>query len=192
MVTAVMVVLLSLTVPLASQVFTANKITLGAQTIVNQLNLARQTALTKNRVVETRFYKFTSSENVDTIEQTRAAQNFIFDETNTSSAALDEVRYLPDGVMISSEATYSSLIQSSRAKTAWTTGDSKPSLPRGIGSNYSVYTVRFRPDGSTDLGAGSWFATVRSENGTSTQMSNYATIYIDPYNGALRLYRPDL
>ena len=192
MVVALMTLVLTFTVPLVSQAFMANQITLGAQTVMDQLNLARQTALTKNRVVETRLYTYLSPENVDSTEQTRAVQNFIFDETNAHTTALDEIHYLPDGTIISSVSTYSSLVQASREKTAWANGDTKPSLPRGIGNNYTVYAIRFRPDGSTDLGAGSWFATVRSGNGKSTELTNYATIHIDPYNGSLRLYRPGL
>lgn len=192
MVVAVMILLLSLVAPVTNQVFMANQITVGAQTVVDQLNLARQTAQTKNRVVETRFYKFASAESVDTVQQPRAVQSFIYDETNTHCTALDEIHFLPDSTIISDVSTYSSLIQSTREKTDWNAGDSKLPLPRSIGSNYTAYTVRFGPDGSTNLGAGSWFATVRSVNGPSNQFSNYATIHIDPYNGSVRLYRPGL
>lgn len=184
-------ILLLFAVPVTNSVLTANQVTTGTQMVVDGLSLARQTAITRNRVVEVRFYDFASLDRGNaTTAEVSAFEAVIYDETNTKSSPLASVEHLPGGVLISKDETLSTLLKSSRAKTNWTTDDPKQSLPRGIGSSYQTYALRFRPDGSTDLGAGSWFLTLHGSREAGSPPPNHAAVQIDPYNGSLRLYRP--
>ena len=181
--------LIRIAVPATSGTIKANQISMGIQTVVDELSLARQTALSQNRVVEVRFYKFKSSERMAQTDEVAALQTLLFDETNTIAKPVGEVKYLPQGAVISDDASLSSMLSSSRVKT-WTDTDPKRPLMRGIDVSYSAYRVRFRPDGSTDLGTGDWFLTVHGSQDTGSPPPNHAAIQIDPYNGSLRLYRP--
>lgn len=184
-------ILLTFAVPVTNSVLTANQVTTGIQMVVDGLSLARQTAITQNRVVEVRFYDFASLERGDaTTKEVSAFEAVIYDETNTKSSPLATVEHLPGGVVISKDESYSTLLKPSREKTNWTIDDPKQSLPRGIGSSYQAYALRFRPDGSTDLGSGSWFLTLHGSRETGSPPANHAAVQIDPYNGSLRLYRP--
>lgn len=181
--------LIGLAVPATSGTVKANQLSMGIQTVVDELSVARQTALSKNRIVEVRFYKFKSSERMALVDEVAALQTFLFDETNTIAEPVGEVRHLPHGAVISEDTSLSSILNTSRVKT-WTDGDPKRPLMRGIDVSYSAYRIRFRPDGSTDLGTGEWFLTLHGSQDTGAPPPNHATIQIDPYNGSLRLYRP--
>lgn len=181
--------LIGLAVPATSGTVKANQLSMGIQTVVDELSVARQMALSHNRIVEVRFYKFKSSERMAPVEEVAALQTFLFDETNTIAEPVGEVRHLPHGAVISDDASISSLLSASRVKT-WEDNDPKRPLMRGIDVNYSAYRLRFRPDGSTDLGSGEWFLTLHGSQDIGAPPPNHATIQIDPYNGSLRLYRP--
>lgn len=182
--------LMGLVVPVMNGISQANQISLGIQTVVDTLSLARQSALAQNRVVEVRFYKFKSEERMAAEDEVAALQIFVYDETNTIATPAGEVKYLPHGAVISSDSNLSSLIASSQQKS-WSTQDPQLPLPQGVENSYVAYRLRFRPDGSTDLGAGEWFLTVHGTNDTGSPPPNHAVIQIDPYNGSLRLYRPN-
>lgn len=181
--------LIGMAVPATSGTIKANQLSMGIQTVVDELSVARQTALSHNRIVEVRFYKFKSSERIAPTEEVAALQTFLFDETNTIAKPVGEVRHFPHGAVISDDATLSSILNSSRVKV-WKDTDPKLPLMRGIDVSYTAYRLRFRPDGSTDLGAGEWFLTVHGSQDIGSPPPNHATIQIDPYNGSLRLYRP--
>lgn len=182
--------LLALLVPATSSISKANQISMGIQTVVDSLSIARQTALAQNRVVEVRFYKFASEERLSNSEEVAALQAFVFDETNTIAKPIGEVQYLPNGAVMSGLENYSTLLQAGRVKDWNSESDPQLPLPRGIGTEYTAYRLRFRPDGSTDLGSGEWFLTVHGATDVGSPPANHAAIQIDPHNGSLRLYRP--
>jgi uncharacterized protein (TIGR02596 family) len=184
-------ILLSFAVPVTNSVLRSNQLTTATQLVVDELSLARQTALAQNRVVEVRFYEVKSADRgeMDSAEIS-AFETLVYDETNTIATPLAAVEHLPGGVLISKSSTLSTMMGSTREKTNWTDEDPKRDLPRGIRSDYKAYSVRFRPDGSTDLGAGSWFLTLHGTREQGNPPPNHAAIQMDPYNGTLRLYRP--
>lgn len=181
--------LIGLAVPATSGTLKANQISMGIQTVVDELSVARQTALAHNRIVEVRFYKFNTPERMASREEVAALQTFLFDETNTIAKPVGEVKHLPHGAVVSDDPSLSSILSASQVKT-WTDADPKVPLMRGIDVAYTAYRIRFRPDGATDLGTGEWFLTVHGSKDTGSPPPNHATIQIDPYNGSLRLYRP--
>lgn len=186
----IVTLLMSLVVPIAGGVSKANQLSMGIQTVVSELGVARQSALTQNRVVEVRFYKFASTERLADAPEVAALQTFIFDATNMIARPLAEVKHLPNGAVISDVASLSSIITDPQLKNNWTTLDPKLPLPRGIYDDYQVYSLRFRPDGSTDLGSGEWFLTIHGVNESGNPPPNHAAIQIDSFNGSMRLYRP--
>lgn len=190
MVISIIALLITVAVPISRSVIQANQLSMATQLLVDKLNNARQNALAKNRVVEVLFYKCTIPERMDGTLAVVAIQSFIFDETNKASTPIGEIQYLPESVVISDDQNLSSLIQESRVKNTWTDDDPQRELPRGVSTDYVAYKLSFRPDGSTDLGAGNWFVTVHGINPKVSPPPNYSTVHLDPYNGSLRLYRP--
>lgn len=183
--------LLALAVPATNSILSAHQVTTGTQMVVDEISLARQVAITRNRMVEVRFYDFASADRGDAVTpEVSAFESVVYDETNVKATPLAAVQHLPGGVLISKEAALSSLLGPTRKKTNWTADDPKRDLPRGIGSSYEAYVLRFRPDGSTDLGAGSWFLTLHGSREGGSPPPNHAALQIDPHNGSLRLYRP--
>lgn len=194
LVITIVAVLMTLAIPVTNSVLKSNQITTATQMVVDQLTLARQNALTNNRVVEVRFYEFSNTEAASEDLHIGAIQAFVFDETNTISKPLSEISYLPDGAILSQDISLSTILEPSRERKTgtFTAEDPLLELPRSIGKNYRVFSLRFRPDGSTDLGGSSagWFLTIHGANEKSSPPPNFATVQIDPFNGALRLYRP--
>jgi len=185
-------ILMAVAVPATRSIINANQVTAGTQLVVDQLTYARQTAVTRNRTVEVRFYSFVPPDDPTAARRISAMEPIIYDEDNVKATQLKEVRHLPSNAEISSNATFSSLMASGQTKAGWTGDDPKRALPRGVEGNYDAYVFRFKPDGSTNLGPGNWFLTIHGSNQTGAALPpNYATIHIDRYNGSLRLYRPD-
>lgn len=188
---AVIAVLAAVTLPAMNATLQGHRLAQGAQMVSDHLGLARQEAVSGNRVVETRFYSFADSAG-STDRRFSALQNFALQEDGTA-LPLDRLVRLPQGVFIDSGAALSPLMGASRTKT-WTATDSQVALP-GVGTAYDARVVRMRPDGSTDLPAAGqpWFLTVhgdRSGTALSTLPKNFATIQLDPWTGRSTVFRP--
>ena len=61
-VVAVIAIVAGFAVPAVTTMLKGSQLTQGSQTVVDQIALARQTALSRNRSIEVRFYKFADSE----------------------------------------------------------------------------------------------------------------------------------
>ena len=170
----------------------SNEITRAQQIIEQQLVSARGAAVTRNRRVEVRFYKFTGPGAIGNAQTFRAVQAFLIDENNKATPT-GRIAKLPDSVLLNEVAANSSLLGLAD-KVNWdATNDPQVSLP-GVGTSYTAKAFQFRPDGSTCLTATNmWFVTVHSAiNGATaaTPPSNFATVQVDPVSGAVRSYRP--
>lgn len=166
----------------------------SAGKIVDQLNLARQTAISKNRNIEVRFYKAP-----DPLDNTKKVYRAIRirQNNNTSTNDLVRIQYLANGVQISDGANFSSLIASVSS------GGNSPvrasDLLSASSGTCDYVQFQYRPDGSTDLpttsGASAWYLTILLEqdikNGPVSGLPpNFVTIQIDPNTGRPKLYRP--
>ena len=175
----------------------ASEITRGQQLIEQQLVLARQTALARNRRVEFRFYKYADPNAGGNPQNFRAMQSFLIDENNKVTS-VGRMAKLPDSVLLNEVAANSSLLAGSD-KSDWTDNDPQISLP-GVGTSYKAKTFQFRPDGSTYCtncttltATTQWFVTIHSTiNGATaaTPPPNFGTVQVDPVSGAVRSYRP--
>lgn len=183
-------VLLSLAANVAQDIVQANQVTTAGETVVDELRLARYTAITRNRVVEVRFYKPTSLNAFGEESGVTSLQAFMFDQDNNKATPVREVRHLPNAVKISEDATLSTLITAERLKNDWKTGDDQIAIG-DAGTDYTAYRVRFLPDGSTDLDTQQrWFLTLYPQNDHKSLPSNYVTVQVKPSRGNIRAFRP--
>jgi uncharacterized protein (TIGR02596 family) len=181
---AIMVLLMGLAAPALNSLGRSTGLTVTAQQVVDQFNVARQQAITRNRLVEVRFYKV--PDEADPAAAYRALRLLVLNPDGSVQSA-DRVQKFQKGVAILDKATYSTM----GGFAASTTNETLP----GFGSSPYVY-FRLRPDGSTDLDASAaskWFLTLVNlrETASSTNLPpNFATIQIDPVTGRPKLFRP--
>ncbi len=204
---SIIVLIAGFTVPAATTILRGSQLTQASGTLVGQISLARQQALTKNRAVEVRFYRFgnpeTPGEDVGnpSTGKFRALQLFEVLE-NGVSVPLDKPQMLPANVIFAyseeQSAGLSSLIDKGSAGTPKKPGTddrAAPHLPRGIGHKYEYVSFRFLQDGSTDLTpTDTWYVTLI---GLTDQLQsaaepppNFFTVQVDPVSGSTRTFRP--
>ncbi len=203
-------------VPAAGELLKGSSMTQAANLLTDQTAAARQQAITRNRTIEVRFYRFWDPENPGenpaspvTNAPFRALQFFeIADGVPNPTGRF--VR-LPNSIVLSPEAALSSVLNNPQhpSRKPDTTYDTD--LPRGIlRTQYEYVPLRFQPDGSTDLSlttgpvkgsAGPlWFITGhllndtgRAKNGIgpgANQVHNFFTWMIDPVSGTTKMLRP--
>lgn len=189
-VVSIATLLMSVAANVATQVVEGNQLTQAGEMITDELRLARQTALARDRVVEVRFYKPSNANSFGEQPGVNAVQSFIFDDENSAATPLKEIRTLPGAVKVSDDATLSTLIVPARLKSDWKEGDTQLALP-DTGTDYSVYRIRFLPDGNTDLDAQqNWFLTLHNRREKQTPPPNYVTIQVKAARGSVRTFRP--
>lgn len=189
---AIILILAVLTIPAFSSFGRANALSASGQSLVDALNLARQTALTRSRSVQVRFYKL--PEEVGGSESPsdyRAFQLFLVDGYSTNS--LTRVRYLDKPIVISPVAKATSLWDdASCPERTPVAGDTTLSE---AGLNYRFRQFSFRADGSTDLPLDrSWFLTLSAKTDGAKETgglpANFITIQIDPQSGRTKTFQP--
>ena len=200
---AIISVMLGLVVPAANTMLRGSQMTQGSQMVNDQLELARQTALSTNRTVEVRFYQFADPQTPGettgspSTGKYRALQLFEIQESG-SAVALGKVQIVPPSIIIDSGATLSSIIGSGSASPAVPTlsGTQTVPIPR-VGTQYNSVAFRFLPDGSTNLSPTSgnqWFVTLHNlTDGDPVKPvppPNYYTVQVDATNGHIKNFRP--
>lgn len=178
---AIVAALIALVVPAFQGIGRGNRITAAGQSVMSQLALARQRALTLSRAVDVRFQKRPPEAG----GPAEYASMQIFRAGDSVPLAGEEK--LPPGVRFVEGDDFSTLLAARN-----TTAVGEP----GIAPDVRV--IRFRPDGSTTLtvpGAGEdqWFVTVASITDKPAEglpAKNFATVQINPVNGRARLHRP--
>ena len=202
-------ILATFIIPSVTSLVAGSSLTQGSQMIDDQLGLSRQTALSKNQVVEVRFYQYADSNVAGETAgnpgsgKFRSIQSFARLASGTF-VPIGKVQILPAGIIIDSGATLSPILSTAAGSTlvrTWTSSDPQPSIPR-VGTTYNCCSFQFRPDGSTNLptappswlpAAPPWFLTLHSSNngdGLSTPPKNFYTVQIDQSNGHTRSFRP--
>ena len=208
----------SIAVPAVGSLMKGTALTQAAGMLTDQAALARQYALTKNRVVEFRFYKFADPEMPGETATDpnsgyyRAFQFLEFTEYKDATGhpipnPVGKIMRLPDTVIISPKDTLSTLIGTANKDRKVTMGQltpNDPELPRGVKKNYEYLAFRFLPDGTTNLPATPnpadttnklWYLTVhiRADISKATEKQpppNFFTWMIDPISGASKILRP--
>lgn len=188
-------------VPAVTGIMRGSALTQASQLLTDQLSMGRQLALSKNRAVEVRIYKYADPEVPGEIVATESTWKFrafqLFEVMESGVAVpVDKVQRFPDGVVMNSGASFSSLIAGT-GQTLRAAANKDLKLPRGVEDKYKYVSFRFRQDGSTDLlatQAGGWFVTINNMNdkpaGPTVPPANFFTLQIDPVSGSTKAFRP--
>lgn len=203
---SVIVIIAAFTIPAMNTVLKGSQLTQGSGILVGQLNIARQQALSRNRQVEVRFYRYADpeipGEEAGKPETGRYRAMQLFQITPQGIALpIDKVQTLPLSVIFSYSETegLSSLLDKPTAQAPKKPGiadKAAPRLARGIDYKYEYVSLKFMPDGSTDKSpTGRWFVTVIGLNDKLTSPTkpppNFFTVQVDPVSGVTKTYRPN-
>lgn len=185
----IIAILAALVIPAFRGIGSANSVTTAGSTVIAELNLARQAALSQNREIEVRFLKLADEIGQDAAY--RGMQQF----RASDGVAVGKVVRLPQPIIISGESKFSTLLSSAN-------GSARTMTVQGQ-SGVEYRTVRFRPSGSTTLdprgangGSDRWFLTLATQveltqnAGQGRPATNFITIQIDPVTGRTKSYQP--
>lgn len=201
LVMVVISILMSIAAPAVSSMMRGSKLTQSGQLVSDQFGYARQTALSKGRPVEVRFYRFVD---LDAQENPpgkyRALQLFEVLEDGTYVPLTRVFTFAGSSIIMDSGSTLSTLIGNasgtSTPPTRSTGSALKYEIPR-VGLNYEAAAFRFQPDGSTNLTRQSastqWCVTlhdVSKGDNLTTPPPNFVTLQIKSLNGKVKIWRP--
>ncbi len=149
-------------IPAIQGMLRGTQLSQASNMLVDSMSLARQTALSKNRIIEVRIYRFADNEmpgeEVAKPEtgHFRALQTFEITESGILTP-ISKVMRLPDSIIMNpgdpGAGMLSTLLGDGRPIVMSADIDAKtdPELPRGVGRKYDYTSFRFLPDGSTNL-----------------------------------------
>jgi uncharacterized protein (TIGR02596 family) len=192
---AIIAILTGLAVPAFTSTLRASHLRSAGLVLIDQFNLARQIAQSRNLPVEVRLYKLPdySEGTTGTPEVYRGLQIFLVKEdgTRVPHARPD---FFKSPIVISPDASHSALLAdagspgSAHAEAAPGAGDLKLG---GYGDNYRYLPFQFMPSGSTDLSTGKNFVTLILQNDKPlSEGANFFTVQVDSINGSVRSIRP--
>ncbi|HSI87228.1 MAG: Verru_Chthon cassette protein D [Candidatus Methylacidiphilales bacterium] len=194
---AIIAVIATLSLPAIMPMMRSSSLNTGAGMVVDELNLARQTALTENREVQVRLYKLPSSSDSSDV-QFRAFRCFVKEsEDPVQWKPLTKVRYLSDQVIFSADPKYSTLLDDGNAARSGLSRSTETFPGSSVPTTYVSFS--FRPDGGTNLSPidpplGNWFLTLHlakdPKNATTGLPNNYFTTQVEPVTGRVRTFRP--
>lgn len=188
---AVIVLVMMMLVPAFSTLGRASHLTTATATVLDELNLARQTALTRNRLVEVRFYYL--RDEVDPTLAYRAIRSFVSDEAGDHLAPQGALKAFPVGTVALNDLKFSTLLSDT---TRPPKADEVEDLQNAPATRYK--SIRFRPTGGVELSPytntnDNWFLSIKNAHDTSypdRPADNFATIQLDPVTGRARQLRP--
>jgi len=216
-VVAVIAVIVAFAIPAANSMLRGSQLTQGSQSLGDQVAFARQAAISRNRPVEVRFYRYadldTPGEKIDRKEtwKFRAFQLFEILE-NSAALPIGQMQRLPNMVVADNDR-YSTLLRDSLRGPYRDASLDKttPEIPVKygdliVGRQYEYVSFRYLPDGSTDLppttsrsdqnnevsSGDSWYITLVGLNDQQKDINtvNFYTLQIDPVSGSTKSYRP--
>jgi uncharacterized protein (TIGR02596 family) len=175
-VAAVIAVIIGFAVPAANNLIKGSQLTQGSQTFIDIFAFARQSAISRNRAVELRFYRYadldTPGENAS-VKATWKFHGFQLFEILDNGAALpiNKMQRLPKMVIMSTagadgtsnKAKYSTLLNTD-VRGDFKDANTDPTAPEipvsfagssgtsvSVDRNYEYTSFRYLQDGSTDL-----------------------------------------
>ncbi len=176
----IIILIASLVAPSFSSIVLGTNLSRAGQVVGDEMILARQEAVTKNRDVTVRFYKWddlgtsawrgmqiVTDEQVDGVSKVRP---------------LARMKALPQGVVF--DPALSPLLDLGAVPVSGET-----STPDKVTETASF---RFRANGSTDpkFDVSESYVTLKSENDPSNPPDNYYTLVVNPVTGKITTYRP--
>lgn len=190
-------------VPALNNLMKSSKMAESANVLIDQISFSRQNAVSKNKMIEVRFYRFADPEQPGelatdkTTWQFRAIQTFEVADSGIP-VPMGEYKRLPDGIIMNPDSELSSLLTLTDGVFTDPDKNLDPELPRGVKHDYEYSFLRFYPDGSTNKSpSGRWFVTVHSladkaSTSPAAPPPNFFTLQVDPVNGSTKTFRPGL
>lgn len=180
-VTAIIVVLMAMAVPALNTVLAGSNVARAGQMVDDAFVLARQEAISKNRDVYVRFYKF--PDGVDQTDRWQGVQIWS-KEATAGDKPLGKFYRFPEGTFLTPGTALSPLLEAA-------TDTGSASLSKYGSARYAGF--RFRATGQIDgsLADFNW-VTVQGATDTSTPPQNYYTLQINPITGKVLTYRRSL
>ncbi len=181
-VVAIIGIMAALAVPAFSSISAASGITRGGQLVGDQIILARQEAVSKNRDIEVRLIDMTNG----VWSGYTALQLWIKDEAGVLSP-LGKLQRLPEGVLILSNAVYSPLLTADSTVSAGPMPNSGPAALRP----YKGFRIRANGSPSSSIAANNNFLTVvLAREASQTPPANYYSVSVNPITSKVKIYRP--
>lgn len=181
MVMGLVLILAALAMPAVGSLLLGSNLNRAGQLVGDQMALARQEAVTSNCDVEVRFFALTSGANPGV----RAVQLWRVNEGSggTQTNPVGRLQMLPEGVVISTNATLSPLLTAGGRS-------GRIDVPSHGLVEYRGY--RIRPSGATDvaLTSADSFVTLRPAQAVGEPPANYYTLQLNPVTGKIAIYRP--
>lgn len=190
-------ILLGLAAPAVGSLLRSSRLNHAAALLVDECNLARQMAMTKNRNVEVRFYKLPDDDSTQNLQHRAVRLHLWSSDVPDDVEPAGELKRLPSGVIVSADSRHSTLLDFSNPNRRGLLA--KPETLPGRDGLVESVGFCFRPDGSTtlepvDLPEGNWFLTFFLEDDSTHPQTglpaNFGTLQVEPLTGRVRLYRP--
>ncbi|MEM0895960.1 MAG: Verru_Chthon cassette protein D [Verrucomicrobiota bacterium] len=179
-------ILITISIGLNTSGLDTTRLVGDAEKFMIQLSLGQQTAIAENRPVEVRIYNFVADDLPDESERYRAYQLWRIQNDGSDAEPIGSPLLLNDGVVISKQRRYSSLVD----------------LPTRDGEIYSgkkadYFSFQYLPNGETTLppasssGNGHWFLTfvLLHDEIANSDITDFVTVQIDPFTGSTRKLR---
>lgn len=195
-VVAIILILLALVTPAITGALRTSGLASSVNLVVDQLALARQTAITRNQRVEVRFYRLADANGGP--QAWRAMRTLLLPENGDAKKAtpLGRVYQLSAPTIISSSMSLTTLLKNPppAAQTENLAQFANISAP------YSKF--RFYPsgqaadiDGADPAQGPPWLLTLyvdtaKTDNGNTVLPANYALLQLDDFTGKVRIFRP--
>jgi uncharacterized protein (TIGR02596 family) len=159
-------------IPSVQGMLRSSQLNQASAMLTDSMALARQTAISKNRMVEVRFYRFADNEIPGEIAEDPATGHFRGYQTFEVSESgefipLTKIARFPDTIImnpgIPGGGALSNILGEDRitpaqnppsmlvTKEKVALDQKAPELPRGVKKSYEYVPMRFLPDGSTNL-----------------------------------------
>ncbi len=182
---AIVAVLAALTLPALQTVMVGTNLARAGQMVDDQLSLARQEAVAKNRDVYVVFYNLTHGSTTGWcgLQVWRLETQ---DSGTTTASAVTKLAYLPDGIIVTASTSLSPLLSAESISSLPSTIN-----PAGYGAT-QVEGFGFRPNGSTDyeITTSNNFITLQSLRAQGAPPANYYTVQVNPLGGNVTIFRP--
>ncbi len=185
---AIMGILLVAATSVFQSISSSTNLSSGAAQLSSQINLARQLALTHNRVTEVRFLMGPTG--IGNSQAILGVQTFVDKNTDgifNADEAASKIEWLPTGISASKETTQSSLLGATATGRVVVGG-------RG---EIDYAALRFRPDGSPlpaqpNTANNAWGLAVMAARDLSLSdlPPNFVMISLNPTTGRLRSFQP--
>jgi len=177
---AILGILSTLLVPAISSISRGSNLNRAGQMIADELALARQEAVTKNRDVEVRFYELTNglSPGWRAVRRWRVDQTPTGPVTNASSRLI----VIPEGIVMATKNDLSPLVTSNTV----TGTETHPSY-----GSVKYSSFRFRGNGSlkTSVDTNTYVTLVNAPD-SEARPANFYTLQINPLTGKVSIFRP--